>query len=668
MQRTQMNVSNRPVSTWSRKAATLVVLATAGLAQSAGAQISGWYSSSTGEFDIDFDSCPDLDQNRSHGFHTDGTYVDGLPLDGDNYCVPSASGNLLAYISLHGFESSETVFPIGYYWGDSDALTYGKATKAIERLGDRMDTIPSLGTSPEGMYEGVRASLPADDFEVTLYAGPRDHVTVPEMARMASEGALIALCYGRYTPEDDKINNSMRVGGHCMTFVGASRVAGETRRLWFQDPGSGGSNEQSQSTFTKEWSVFFDNEWQWKQVGPNIKRDYSEIFRKWTDYTRLIDAACVILPEETTVSFDDPFLVGSARIPNNPDIKATILNSTGTQDDITDERNIDYAGLFDAVRFVDIAYAPSLIDTVAVIEDSNGRHKLILSDYARGEAHEIIGATGCTLFTISRFDDLYAIADGVLNYYESVTRPHHDAFEPDKVMLLPSDVLDIAYDDQTDRVVMLFGGTTGGTPMVRTIDSDLNPNTMSQPTELLGVGEDGQWEIAPSPATGELWVLNRDEGVIVGYNAEALDGGAIAVPFTSRSGFGGSLCNLQVDEQGDLFFRQNDLVRHYVVAESGELLPRIDSPRWGLESEGAFAVTIARSPLIEGIHDQPEWLMYSAEEDPRGRDSGDRGVERGDVNEFVDLFLRREDTADVNHDGVVDRRDVETFFNAGFGG
>ena len=187
---------------------------------------------------------PDFDQRR----------LNALPNNGNCYCGPAATGNLLAYIATHGFPEVDPGVPFLASW-ESD-LNYNAATNLLSTLGVNTNVIPGpgnpCGTSSDALFNELTARLSAK-FSVNLDTTP----TLEEIAKRGADFSAIGLIlYGRYDGAFDNqgnFNSNARAGGHFETVT----VAMETntmRRMAVRNPaGIDAPTDSVQSSFKSEW-------------------------------------------------------------------------------------------------------------------------------------------------------------------------------------------------------------------------------------------------------------------------------------------------------------------------------------------------------------------------------------------------------------------------------
>ena len=184
----------------------------------------------------------------------------GIP--GANYCVPTSSANLFAYIANHGRPG---VTPGAADWEASS--NYSAGTSFISGLGGLMLTNRDTGTAMffawSAMSNLLGSQAPLSFTVAAEYWSPSNVVSLKEMAKYSINNEAIQIfSYGYY---DIKGTNSDgetvidRDGGHCMTLVGAAR-SGSTREITYADPAdSVGEASQSSFKYPTKYSVWLEN-------------------------------------------------------------------------------------------------------------------------------------------------------------------------------------------------------------------------------------------------------------------------------------------------------------------------------------------------------------------------------------------------------------------------
>lgn len=206
--------------------AALTVAAVASLQSAARADVTICYYISNSTFEYKITHMPDLDQRR-----------DPLPNNGANHCVPTASMNLFAYASNHGYPMIE---PGAANWQSNG--NFVAATNAIQDLGQLMQTSGTSGTNGSNGYAGLQSWAGDEALGlVTTFKKSKNSEYTPTVAKMVSlacQGWIVSFAYGRY----DIVGNFGdfpvldRDGGHAVTLQYAKRGSGSSYQLRYRNP------------------------------------------------------------------------------------------------------------------------------------------------------------------------------------------------------------------------------------------------------------------------------------------------------------------------------------------------------------------------------------------------------------------------------------------------
>lgn len=192
-------------------------------------QVTSSQYSGAGNFVYTVQNMPDLDQNRN-----------GLPGDGEMYCLPTAGMNLVAYAANFGFPELP---PYPSDW--EGATSHDEMTDWLNVMGQFMNTDPDAGTSYLENYDGLNFWVGGWSFSINhTFRADGYWPNIDGAAFHAANGAIINFRYGRYiwTP-----NNSgtpvivAREGGHSVTLQSLSANTGNNlgpRLLYYRNPGS----------------------------------------------------------------------------------------------------------------------------------------------------------------------------------------------------------------------------------------------------------------------------------------------------------------------------------------------------------------------------------------------------------------------------------------------
>ena len=219
--------------------------------------VNGTYYLDKDNFSINYSHFPDVDQKRAQNGSDPG-----LPGNGGQYCVPSTTFNLFAYIANHGYPNIDPLGPNDW----QSANRYTEVTNWISEIGTEMGTSASDGTTGAGCYNAITAWLPMDKFTVTNnYADQSYCPTVEDMTKMGLNGSIMSVSYAEwYEDKDSSMGEKstrdvvyVRHGGHILTFTG-SYAGFFSKEIYLRDPWSGDSMI-SQSTFVHK-SLFWEEQ------------------------------------------------------------------------------------------------------------------------------------------------------------------------------------------------------------------------------------------------------------------------------------------------------------------------------------------------------------------------------------------------------------------------
>ncbi len=225
-----------------------VCLAVATIPVQVRGQVAAATYSGPGDYTYDIHSMPDLDQRR-----------EGLPNDGNMYCVPTASMNLLAYAANFGFP---TLPPFPGFWQGQPG--HNNMTGWIDWLGQYMGTDGDGGTTTTGKIEGMSNWLSDSSQPMCVVSSYRTSGYWPNIdnaAFHATNGAIVQISYGRYFWEpgfQGVPSITDRDGGHAVTLKLAFANSGQSlgsRLLHYRNPSSDDDDLNSNTTFSSDWPI-----------------------------------------------------------------------------------------------------------------------------------------------------------------------------------------------------------------------------------------------------------------------------------------------------------------------------------------------------------------------------------------------------------------------------
>ena len=183
--------------------------------------VADWSDDEHFEYQVSY--MPDLDQKRN-----------GLIGNGDSFCVPTATLNLLSYAAEWGVEDME---PGPGVW--NGAVSYNTMTNQLDDLGDLMfTTINCSGTCLSDWHNALEEWMDGSPLVATSFVyTEEDCPTASDLVQMATNGALVSFAYGRYefNPSDMPVIGT-RTGGHAVTMAYAHADGSDDLELWSCDP------------------------------------------------------------------------------------------------------------------------------------------------------------------------------------------------------------------------------------------------------------------------------------------------------------------------------------------------------------------------------------------------------------------------------------------------
>lgn len=254
-------------------ALTLVALAAA----TTNAQ--GIFMSNGKHYIVHRDNIPDFDQ-RKMADAANG--INGLPNNGNMYCVPTATLNNLTYLANHGYPL------LGAGSGDWSGSApiflsqYNHVTAYQHLLGVLFHTDADDGTGgiKDYLQDHLNSVYPGQFAVTELYPTGSFAPSVYDGAQAMLNGSLVNLAYGSYI-KDYGWNSAthgydpyyFRVGGHIVTMVGATDWNG-TINVSLHDPANpNDGNTTTQSAFTDDITNYQDFYARWGATLDIIKED-----------------------------------------------------------------------------------------------------------------------------------------------------------------------------------------------------------------------------------------------------------------------------------------------------------------------------------------------------------------------------------------------------------
>ncbi len=567
---------------------------------------------------------PDFDQRRTGGELANGTFVPGLPGNGNWHCVPTSAINLMAYIGRHGFPE---VPPgdVPYLQWMSQAK-YNDATDVIDGMAGAMGTDPNGGTGGNDGLLGVNAWLffgaynqfDVDNWWLTGNFSP----TLTEIGEAAVGGALVQLGYGSYNNAGQPFGLQAlgaRTGGHAVTFAHGSRF-GNSQTLGVRDPADDPDSgtpyyKQTQSTFGNLYYDVTDLEVFWCINGDcsqpmtflNYDPEGAKVYMIDGFLTVKPKAGYAFTPQNETIVYYPFVPAGWAMQP-----QTVIAGPAG-------------AAVSEAVMAPDDATAFLYVGAV-----------IIEQNLASGELEPFAELADVVDMTFGCNRQLYAATNGDLFCYNpALPQPFVGSASA------PEDIGAIAFDDAkrevvgvsfTDYVLMFYPENLSG---------DVDPVMQDLPNGVDIIGEDGGLMIEP-PVVGEkIWLYASGAPVVYGVRrGDETFFEEIQIP-------AGQIYGLDMDDSGRLF----------VSTEKGVLEFERDGGEWFMvpEEERLYAdlppcskIQMSRSQnnYDPKLHEQEGWQVNI------------------DPDELPTGTHVRDCDADLNNDGVVGAEDLADLLGA----
>ena len=545
-------------------------------------------------FSYRIDHMPDLDQKRL-----------GLPGDGNYYCVPTATMNLIMYAANHGFSD---VQPGPAYWQAQQ--NYDTATGYVATMGGFMQTSydpgdpdakppigPSGGTDGELATAGLQWYL---DFQPDYFV-VNHHLTAPSyttdfvnVAKSVIGGNIGTMSYGRYDiiGEVNGMPMVQRGGGHATTIIRCIRN-GSDMKMWVRDPADSADSIDEQSQFTNRiieltnlTVVLMDNE---DPPGPVDVRTMTALnYDPTSDRVALMDGHRSIRPKAgysfsssvTQISLDTPTTFTGGNQPTHQDIPSP----SGV--------------IFDA----DFS---AILQEFLVIAGNPNQQQLYRVDPLLGTSQPVpLPSTPKLMLACANGQHVVVGGDGSIRLLSPGLQPVADAPIPTDSFSLNFAAIKFDYRPQSEeaagdasRIVLastparkvLFYPMALTTPVIREF-----------PTLIPGNLRD----IAIEPGTGRVWFCmdqgNTLYGVLWDVNGvpsvEILNNSAVVSP-----------TGIDFDDAGNLHVCTNGHVAVVYRNVNGTWVILSSSPFHGIPCEGRFEMMRSTSNYDSAFHDHPAW-------------------------------------------------------------
>jgi hypothetical protein len=603
------------------------------------------------EYKYKVTNLPDFDQVRKAVKYGSFKLV-GLPGDGKNYCVPTATLNVLAYIANHGFPE---VTPGFGFWDSYTTANYNKIGNVLKDLGNRMYTDPSDGTQKGWWYAALLGKpfimaypyyglVPYSKFTVSAYFKKDSYV--PRLSTITKSAilnnGLVPLTHGWYKSTGGLPDRPafIRDGGHCLTLQAVSGTLNSPFKVYLRDP----SSEVEASSYSQ--STFASNKY--SAEGVEVCLGYGLICSTYTmtvltpdppdNDNRFLDGAILVSTKGAYTFSDDLDLLLF--------IKAFQLKGTNPPD--VQSHSIRQ----DAVSIKDIVMTPDM-DGFTYIADN----QVFTYDPLTANVVPVTpdGFFSPSKLAYSRQRYLYVL-DG-----DEVVQIDTDLEIPQEITRItptsPSDL--IAFNDAADEVLLL--STTNRTFVRYPWHLEDRPVPVTIPEE---VSFAGRVALVVNPSDASTWVMNSEAGAL--YRLTQIVDEVMVETFTHPE-----LQNPQsfdFDDAGNIFVSMNGVISEFAINEGGQLELVEDSPFAGQLAGSILKMTHSRTNYDETVHGGTEWRDVFPEAAVPGTpdcpadiapEGGDGRVNRDDLRLVISRWRNGwGDPADINDDGIVNRKDL----------
>jgi len=552
-----------------------LLLAIAGLAASSAHAQCTWF----------IDDVPDFDQRRlaSGG-------VDGLPGNGGMYCVPTSFTNWFAYLANRGLPQAITLSGPRDWQSNSN---YNRVTDTLALMGTLMETHATEGTKGKAVSGATLYSLltMAGDVVITgqsIWGGGSPSAPSPQMLYdLHRLGAYTAGTYGFYGASTGGTRN----GGHAITFNGVwDSGCGQSSILEFRDPADESANN-TQADFRTSLAALTPVNGTFFSTGGGSSRNMT-LYRMdiTTASNNFLDAIYVIMPmaalfgggglDAGELRLVRPFLPqgnpGTTNAPfNKPAGTGPVLDVVMSSDPA-----IHYY-ITGAARA-----APASVWRLNILTGISTR--IIMA-----------GATGFDpkRLAYGRLGDLYVVDGDRVGRYNPTTTPATaiGGFAPS----ITPDA--IAYDDKTDRIVILTEAPTIGSRRL-----------LVYPYTLSGFGTDravpatyaGSAFVQPDAETNDAFFICSDgSGVLRRFIGQ----GGNLVETDSILHLNGSLTALNVTDSNRLIYANNGTLVEKEEDAQGSWVNRPNS-RWaGRAATGGVSIARSRTNHLASVMEGPSF-------------------------------------------------------------
>ena len=576
---------------------------------------------------------PDIDQRRL-----------GLAAEGGMHCVPTASYNLFAYATHHGYPF---LLP-GALPYQSDSV-HGFVTSDLEAMGGMMSTDGTNGTTLNGWKTGfgqwnIHAGAPLGGPQFVFQFRIDADCTFANISKSAVLGGLVSFCFGRYdvTGVSGNLPVVARDGGHLVTVARMERDP-MSARIWVRDPatdegGDGPLPLAKQSEFSSR-----------------------ELPIGFMEFANLPGFRTFIVAD------DDRFRILDAYVAMWPAVGFTWESSEQEVWRVTPISLPSFGGIAQGISFgtdvtevVQVVHDAAGLDAFAIVRLNDGSTKLQRLDFAQRAIATIEdpAITGeLSRIAVGRFGEVY-IHNG-----ETIFRiSPRGVMEGSTAAVIKPDA--ISYDDATDQLVVLSPSTRTITRLDRALGIRAQvpvPSTMPLDEDsTLCVGTDD----------GAVYFGNPNDDRVGRLDARGTpdDFSIVSVPGL------GSVRSLSAGDGNRLYVTNGKELRVLVKPPTG-------GP-WTFDTQSSFdgrAVSTgfemmrSRTNYDPALHSGPEWRNIRVDAlDEIGIEVPDCNADLNgdDAVDSVDLALLLSNwggttiTYDVDKDGVTGPADLSLLLSS----
>jgi len=607
---------------------------------------------------------PDFDQRRTPGpLVFDGMqFINvpaGLPGNGAAYCSPSAHTNFMAYFANRGFPA---LMPGGAAVSWQSQNKYETVTAAIAELGVMMQTHPSSGTTccgTSGMRDYLDLYAPGK-FNVSAQSAKQLYApSIGDLAFCVLAGGYVCPFVGWYTP--DGVNQWYKDGGHVITMVGLKGwcPTGD-REITVRDPGSGDSNQMTQSAFANNRYTleplpgFFADD----DGGGGIQVFYQRTHERFLGYGSpgLLNGFRVIVPKagvtltplHPSLSLWRPIQLTGATIPTHSSIGGDFGYSAIVDFDLdiipgrgfmVGERDVVGGGTIHEVMHV------NLLDPAADAEAPEPSTVVYTSPNASIKAI----ATG-------RSGELF-ILDG-----NTLVLRQHGVQTSTPVPTVLHQARRLGFVDQTDSLVLL-SAATNQLAIFNVNDLPAGPTVYPLPS---AVGFDGDEFMSISPSDGSIWIRSKNSSSIYKIGLDRTLGAVLEETHTSPLFVGAEGLDVDVRQTREhILLARQGVIADLMKNPSGTWVEDPNSDFAGLAGSGGIRLSRSRTNYDPNIMDGPSYFDVLPtdnspnEYDCKGDVDADGDVDFTDITGVLMQWGSVEQTAaDANADGTVGFGDI----------